>query len=215
MLDVHPPHEAVRGWRDFFIHLITITIGLVIALSLEGCVEWRHHRNLVHEAESGLRIEIRGNAKEVEGAIEDLQKEQAFLKQDVAVLNRIIADPKTPNRENMTINFRVRTFNDVSWRTAQATGAFSYMPYIQAQEYADIYDQQDEIDIAERQAVRDSVLGVAPFLNLKAGDVNPSGEEAVRIKNQLEILQGQLLYVESLIEALDGEYKKFLTAHPE
>ena len=185
MLDVHPPHEAVRGWRDFFIHLITITIGLVIALSLEGCVEWRHHRNLRDEAESGLRIEIRGNAKEVEGAIEDLQKEQAFLKQDVAVLNRIIADPKTPNRENMTINFRVRTFNDVSWRTAQATGAFSYMPYIQAQEYADIYDQQDEIDIAERQAVRDSVLGVAPFLNLKAGDVNPSGEEAVRNKTSL------------------------------
>ena len=69
------------------------------------------------------------------------------------------------------------------------------MPYIEAQEYADIYDQQDEIDIAERQAVRDSVLGVAPFLNLKAGDVNPSGEEAVRIKNQLEILQGQLLFV--------------------
>jgi hypothetical protein len=88
------------------------------------------------------------------------------------------------------------------------------MPYIQAQEYADIYDQQDEIDIAERQAVRDTVLGVAPFLNLKAGDVNPSGEEAVRIKNQLEILQGQLLYVESLVKPLDGEYKKFLTAHP-
>jgi hypothetical protein len=36
----------------------------------------------------------------------------------------------------------------------------------------------------------------------------------VRIKNQLEILQGLLLYVESLVKALDGEYKKFLTAHP-
>jgi hypothetical protein len=214
VLDVHPPHEPIYGWRDFFIHLATITIGLVIALSLEGCVEWRHHRNLVHEADSGLRIEIRGNAKEVEGAIEDLQKEQAFLKQDVAVLNKIITDPKTPNRENMTINFRVRTFSDVSWRTAQATGAFSYMPYIQAKAYANIYDKQDEIDIAERQAVRDTVLGVAPFLNLNAGDANPSGEEAVRIKNQLEILQGQLQYVESLVEALDGEYKKFLAAHP-
>jgi hypothetical protein len=214
MLDVHAPHEPVYGWRDFFIHLATITIGLGIALSLEGCVEWKHHRNLVHEAEAGLRIEIRGNSKEVEGAIGDLRKEQTLLKQDVAVLNKIIADPKTPNREDMTIDFRVRTFNNVSWRTAQATGAFSYMPYIQAQEYADIYDQQDEIDIAERQAVRDTVLGVAPFLNLKKGDVNPGGEEAVRIKNQLEILQGQLLYVESLVKALDGEYKKFLTAHP-
>ena len=214
MLDVHAPHEPVYGWREFFIHLATITIGLLIALSLEGCVEWKHHRNLVYEAEAGLHTEIRGNAKEVEGALGDLQKYQALLKQDVAILNKTIADPKTPNREDMTITFKVRTFNDVSWRTAQATGAFSYMPYLEAQEYADIYDQQDEIDIAERQAVRDSVLGVAPFLNLKAGDANPSGEDAVRIKNQLEILQGQLLYVESLVKSLDGEYKKFLTAHP-
>jgi hypothetical protein len=42
VLDVHPPHEPVHGWRDFFVHPATITIGLLIALSLEGCVEWRH-----------------------------------------------------------------------------------------------------------------------------------------------------------------------------
>ncbi len=33
MLDVHAPHETVHGWRDFFTHIATITIGLLIALA--------------------------------------------------------------------------------------------------------------------------------------------------------------------------------------
>jgi|GEM_PF-3654432 len=28
MLDVHPPHEAAHTWRDFFIHIVTIVLGL-------------------------------------------------------------------------------------------------------------------------------------------------------------------------------------------
>ena len=63
MLDVHSPHEPIIGWKDFLLHLFTITIGLLIALSLEGMVEWFHHRHLVHEAEASLYREIDGNAK--------------------------------------------------------------------------------------------------------------------------------------------------------
>jgi hypothetical protein len=33
--------------------------------------------------------------------------------------------------------------------------------------------------------------------------------------DRLEVLQGQLMFLESLIKGLDGEYKKFLAAHPE
>ena len=36
----------------------------------------------------------------------------------------------------------------------------------------------------------------------------------MKIKDHFEILQGQLMFIESLIVELDGEYKKFLTAHP-
>ena len=52
MIDVHAPHNRMEGFKDFFLHLITITIGLLIALSLEGCVEWHHHRTLVREADA-------------------------------------------------------------------------------------------------------------------------------------------------------------------
>jgi len=215
VLDVHAPHEPIHGWRDFFIHLATITIGLLIALSLERCVEWQQHRHLAHQAKVSLGKEIRGNAKEVEGALEDVRKQLDMLKRDVAVLNRILADPKKPNREDITFKYAIRTFNDVSWRTAQSTTVLSYMPYDEALEYSDIYDQQNDIDVAEHDAVRDAVIAVGPLQNLKAGDLNPGGEGASKIKEHFEILQGQLGHVQSLIEELDREYKKFLAAHPE
>ncbi len=79
MIEVHPPSEPVHGWRDFLIHLATITIGLLIALSLEGCVELWHHRSLVHEAEASMQIEIEGNARGLQGALEDVRKEQELL----------------------------------------------------------------------------------------------------------------------------------------
>ena len=40
MLDVHSPHKSPDSWREFFVHLATITIGLLIALGLEAAVEW-------------------------------------------------------------------------------------------------------------------------------------------------------------------------------
>ena len=215
MIEVHPPSEPVHGWRDFLIHLATITIGLLIALSLEGCVQFWHHRGLVHEAEESLQIEIKANAQELQGALDDVRQEQEVLRQDLAVMKKIIANPKETNREDMTINFRIRTFANVSWKTTQSTGALSYMPYERAKEYSKLYEAQSEIDMAEHQAVRDTVLAVAPFLGLKKGDANPGGGEAVKIADRLEILQGQLLFLEDLIKKLDDKYKTFLAAHSE
>jgi len=38
-MDVHPVHGSIHSVRDFFRHLLTITIGILIALGLEGIVE--------------------------------------------------------------------------------------------------------------------------------------------------------------------------------
>ena len=44
-LDVHPAHHAATTWRDFFIHIATIVLGLLIAVGLEQRVEHFHHRS--------------------------------------------------------------------------------------------------------------------------------------------------------------------------
>jgi hypothetical protein len=61
MLDVHPPHETPHSWRDFFIHIATITVGLLIALGLEQTVEYFHHR---HEG-SELREDLHRESEQI------------------------------------------------------------------------------------------------------------------------------------------------------
>jgi hypothetical protein len=56
-MDVHAPHEPLHSWRDFWIHLGTITIGLLIAISLEQGVEGLHPLHQRHALEEDLRAE--------------------------------------------------------------------------------------------------------------------------------------------------------------
>jgi len=214
VLDVHPPHETVHGVRDFILHLTTITIGLLIALSLEGLVEWQHHRHLVHDAEASLHAEIKGNAEGLQGILDDVHKREAALKDDVSVLTFVAAKGKYPTKRSMTIEFRIVTFDDVSWKTAQTTGALEYMPYDLAKEYSGIYAQQALLTASEQQAARDAVVSIGPFLNGTDSDAAPIKEVALALIEKIEVVQGQLLLVDSFMKGLNAQYKQYLTAHP-
>ncbi len=65
VLDVHVPH-ATHTWKEFFIHLGTITAGLLIAISLEQTVEKLHHLHQRHELEASLHAEAATNKDRAE-----------------------------------------------------------------------------------------------------------------------------------------------------
>jgi hypothetical protein len=143
-----------------------------------------------------------------------LHKQQQSLEHDIEVLKDITQNHKAPAEASMEINFRVHGLTDVAWKTAQSTGAVSYMPYASVQEYADIYSTQDKFDAAEIQAVRDASVSLGPFLSGKKGDSDPTAGEADAVRQRIEILAGQLFYVDSLMQSLQTQYKKFLASHP-
>jgi hypothetical protein len=61
MLDVHPPHEAAHSWRDFFIHIATSVVGLLIAIGLEQTVEHFHHRFTAPTAHGPVSLQRKGS----------------------------------------------------------------------------------------------------------------------------------------------------------
>ena len=79
MLDVHPPHHPPHTWRDFFIHIATIVIGLLIAVGLEQTVEAIHHAHQRHELEESLK--------------RDSEENGGYVKADIALVKKIIAGP--------------------------------------------------------------------------------------------------------------------------
>jgi hypothetical protein len=59
MIDIHPPHHAATTRRDFFIHIGTIVLGILIALGLEQCVEHLHQRHQLYELREGAITDAR------------------------------------------------------------------------------------------------------------------------------------------------------------
>ncbi|GAC1658791.1 MAG: hypothetical protein NVS9B15_20750 [Acidobacteriaceae bacterium] len=61
MLDVHPPHAPTHTWKDFFIHIATICVGLLIAVGLEQTVAAFHHASERRELMEEMRQEAERN----------------------------------------------------------------------------------------------------------------------------------------------------------
>jgi hypothetical protein len=210
MLDVHAPHERVHGTKDFFVHLFTITIGLLIALSLEGLVEWRHHRHLVHEAAVDLRSEIDQNAARIGSLRQQISAEQKELDQDLDVLEVLRVHPE--QHKQMSFTFRLQGFEDTAWKTAQATGAFAYMSYQDAREYSSIYDTQSEIYKAQQQAV-DEVISAASLVNTKSDSYRPSSERIDMLSDRIGLIKLRLLFLNSAVDGLDKTYQGYRSSH--
>lgn len=56
MLEVHPPHHSISGWRDFLLHLLTITIGLLIALTPGGLARRSAYAGILCDGQVNFRI---------------------------------------------------------------------------------------------------------------------------------------------------------------
>ena len=71
MIDIHPPHHAAATRRDFFIHLSTVVLGILIAIGLEQTVEAIHHaderRTLIRDFHRECAENLKGCAVLFEG----------------------------------------------------------------------------------------------------------------------------------------------------
>jgi hypothetical protein len=152
MLDVHPPHEKMHGWKDFLLHLLTITVGLLIALGLEGCVEHWKQRELKKDADTKLRQELRDNAEEIASVHNANATEQANLKR---ILDFLGARKRNQpyDAHQIRLDFALGDLKSASWKTAAATGALGFMEYDQVQRYADVYQLQDKYSALQDQTI--------------------------------------------------------------
>jgi hypothetical protein len=197
-LDVHAPHQPVHGWKDFLLHLVIITVGLLIAVGIEGCVELHREHKLVREARETMRTEIQHNSDELKKTVSKLDQQTAAIKKNIEALTRIQENPKDKVAQDAQINadFTIVGLRDTAWKTAQTTGALSFMPYAEAQRYSDVYgtqkdfvDQQDKILEDEAQ-----FLGVMAKTNFGHGNI--TAEQASLALERFGIWQAHLTYVD-------------------
>lgn len=208
MLDVHPPHQPVHGWRDFFLHIATITIGLLIALGLEAGVEAIHHRHIVTEARENIRREIENNQKAVPGNLREIEADRKRMLADMTALRALRRDPNAKNI-SITLAWSWSPPSDSSWRTARDTGALALMNSSTVQNYAEIYGKQQLVNDAGDVLLRNQTMALVPmsveedFRDASPSEIDEALHHCADIVVQLQLLN-------QLLTSLEADYKEAL-----
>jgi hypothetical protein len=157
MLDVHPAPHAATTWRDFFIHIATIVIGLLIAIALEQTVELIHHRHQRHQLQEDLHDEAEQNLQVIDRDLK-MQNLEPWFEQAMHE-----ATPTSTHQDKIrltlppapclpgsvgTAQFRYFAPSQAVWTTAKEGGLVSLLPVEQSRMQARLAHNYDLLGVA-------------------------------------------------------------------
>jgi hypothetical protein len=127
-MEVHPPEHPIMTWKQFFIHMSTICLGLLIALGLEQLAEDLHHRHQLHVLREALQAED-------EKALRDLDGHEAYYNAAFAWYSARMEQTRQAIRHNTPLpdlakpGMSVHSVpNDPAWLAAKASNLIDIMP---------------------------------------------------------------------------------------
>jgi len=185
MLDVHPAHHAATTWRDFFIHIATIVLGLLIAIGLEQTVEYFHHRHLASEARAQLQVERTSNETSNEFNIFATRLHEKYLHRDLAILHAL--------RDHMPVSagpFILRharyLYLEDEWRKIHQSGTVTYI-HGNLQPTAYRYENQEAFMARADRSIED-LYRAAAVLRSESDPLNNTIDTNVTFSNFLKTI---------------------------
>jgi hypothetical protein len=149
-MEIHHPEKPIHNKKDFIIHMLTVVLGILIALGFEAIVQWGHHRALVREARANLAAEIAINRKALNDGLPEIMARKEKLRQILGFLLQI-GKGKTLHG---TFSFGWTGFDlyATAWKTAETSGATAYMSYDNLKDYTELYDLQQVFESFQTDA---------------------------------------------------------------
>ena len=188
MLDVHPPHAPTHTWKDFFLHIATIVIGLLIAIGLEQTVEYVHHRRQITETREALCQERLENHKSFADGISHWRSGVARIQNNLLVLRYLQQHPGTL-QENLPGVLLWNQNGDPAefsaWNAAQQTGITSMMPREEVAD--DDYLYKHLLQLGERSGKVWQDINLADQYTLT--DSNPSHLSPARLAEVIALTE--------------------------
>lgn len=205
-MEIHPPHQAAHSIKEFFLQLLTITAGVLIALSIEGLLEWNHHRMLVREAKEMIAREIADNKNALARHFKDWDRSAESIENSLKLANDLLATKKSDIHQ-LELGFHLSALSDASWRTAERTDALTYMDYSDVQAYARLYLHQD-VYVSQQRRIMDRTVSALSQLDDDPHNSPPADLERFRL--ELMALRGEMLADKQVGEALLKAYDEAL-----
>jgi len=140
-MEVHPPHGSIHSVKDFMLHLLAITIGLLIALGLEATVGWVHHRSLAREARENISQEVRDNRQRLAMELNALPAEETRLEGILTTISD--AEKGRVTKSDSDFSWTLVRLSESAWNTSFSTGATAHMQYSDVNKYSQLYAAQE------------------------------------------------------------------------
>jgi len=208
-MEIHVPKGHVRSWKTFVVELGTITIGVLIALLLEGLVEWNHYRVLVREARETIHREIADNDAELQRAMKGAGERDRNFAQALRFADELLATHKT-SLTSVNLGLEVAELSAASWQSAERTGALSHMNYDEVQQYSKVYGTQDLFLSRQRQTL-DKLAAAATLLKADKGPDSLPADDLRLFRTRVQDLRSAVMIDEQFAQKLRDTYQKLLS----
>lgn len=202
--------KAARKYTlvDYVFQFITITAGVLIALLLNGLVEWNHNRALVADARSTIAREIAANKKDLDSTLSGIDGDVHKLESALKFANDMLTKRSTSVNE-LNFHINLAELSASGWRTAERTGALSHMDYDEVQRLSLLYDQQDLI-VEQQRALLGQLGEVSAILSSDFNPDNPNRRDLELFRERLMRLRAALLIHKDVATRLAENYAKAL-----
>jgi hypothetical protein len=200
------PNKYTAG--DYFFQFVTITAGVLIALLINGLVQWNDDRALVEAARETIRREVATNLKELEGLPSAIKSSNADLENALNLANDLLSKGKTEIR-SIQLNFNLPTLNDSGFRSAERTGALAHMDYSEVQRYSELYDKQELFDTHQRKAI-DMVATGSALIAPSFDPTTARSQDVELFRREIMQLQAHIMVTQQLGQQLADTYRELL-----
>jgi hypothetical protein len=138
-LEVHPPEHGIHSWRDFFVHMGTICLGLLIAIGMEQSVEWMHRRHERAELREAIQRDLERTVSDSEVTYQTVQRrgeeiQTLVMEAQACLQNHTTMMAAMPPSGGGAID----PISDPSFRAAQASGLLTLLAQDDVRAFADM-----------------------------------------------------------------------------
>ncbi len=205
-MEVHAPEHAIHTRRQFLIHMLAITLGLLIALGLDK--PWRRctAATLRHQLEENIRAEAGRNSDilttHLDVNIPNMLWDRAALKAVRAArpnggLVDITLPPPDPNESNTPMTAPER----IVFPVAESTGALALLPESEAQAYATL-DFMAQEDAKQVDAIREANALVDRFRLATGTRLDPGEQLHLTLAERDQLIAALSAYSQTLYALL-------------
>jgi hypothetical protein len=138
MMEIHGPEGPTNSFKDFAIHIVIVTIGILIALGLEGVREAIYVRRVVRDARENFHVELVGNRRNLDRELKNDTETLAQLDQIIADLPKLRKDPVEFRKRVAIVYPSGYLFSSSRWESALSTGALGHMSVDEVNQYAEV-----------------------------------------------------------------------------